>query len=213
MFLAMNAIFSRGFLFGLLMLLAACGEREPAVVIPPKDAAAVAEPFLKELRAGNRAKAESYVSSAAMDELAAQFAGDHKKLAASSALTPRFFNSNAAAQGGTAEGEEINMVYAARKDGKWTTATVRVYRYRDEPFKIEYWRVTNKAPTMPLNSNINEEKLKESQTLMFGMFGGIALFGLLGLLVLFWVIKRQPQLISPDIPVETRKSAATVGDE
>jgi hypothetical protein len=217
MFRPMAVLFSRFGLFSLLMLLAGCGEREPAVITPPKDAAAVIESFLKELRAGQPARAAALVSPAAQDELTSGFATDHKKLASAPALTPRFIaksGSNPYVQsrdkGG--DGDEVTLVYAARQDGKWTSATVRVYRYRDEPYKVEYWRVTNAAPTPALNSNIDEAAMKQSQTMMYALFGAIALFGILGLALLVWLLKRKPHLIVPEPVEETRKNAATVRD-
>jgi hypothetical protein len=207
----MIAIFSRSVFLGLLLSLSGCGEREPTVIDPPREAAAVIEPFLKELAAGNREKAAAYVSTAATDELATQFVPDHKKLAAAPKLTPRFVNQDATPSFGS--GDEVNLVYAAKSKGKWTSATVRVYRYRDEPYKVEYWRVTDKAPVPPLNSNLDPEKLKQSQDMMRWIFGALAIFGLLGLALLIWLIKRRPQLVSPDAPAETRRSAATVRDE
>jgi hypothetical protein len=211
MFRPMTVLFSRMGLLGLLLLLAGCGEREPAVITPPKDAAAVIEPFLKELAAGNREKAAAFVSTAATDELATQFAADHKKLAAAPKLTPRFVNQEATPSFGS--GNEVNLVYAAKSKGKWTSATVRVYSYRDEPYKVEYWRVTDKAPVPPFNSNADPEKLKQSQDMMRWIFGGLAVFGLLGLALLIWLVKRKPHLVAPDAPVEVRRSAATVRDE
>jgi predicted small lipoprotein YifL len=218
MFRAMKGIFSIGAIWAILVLLAGCGEREPALITPPKDAAAVVEPFLKELREGDKAGATAYVSTAAGDELEAQFARDHKKLAAAPKLTPRFLTDSHGRfapkhMARSADGKEVTLVYAAKKDGKWTSATVRVYRYRDEPYKVEYWRVTNAAPAPALNSNIDPKIMKMQQQMMYWLSGGIVLFGLIGLALIIWLIRRKPYLIvAADPEAETRRSAATVGD-
>lgn len=196
----------------LMVLLAGC-EREPAVIIPPKDAAAVIEPFLKELRAGQRARTAALVSPSAQDELSSKFADDHKMLAAAPRLTPRFV-SNLANQGiGVARGEEITLVYAARRDGKWTSATVRAYRDRGEPYRIEYWRIVNEPPALPLPSGMSREDVQMQHQIMYAMFGIVGLFGLVGLALLLWIAKRKPQLISPDTIEETRASAVSVREE
>jgi predicted small lipoprotein YifL len=213
----MTAIFSRKSswmsLLTLLLVLTGCGEREPAVISPPKDVAAVVEPFLKELAAGNKEKTAAHLSPAAIDELDAQFAADHKKLAgAGKKLTPRYVD-NDSSRGFGADGKEVNIVYAVKHEGKWTSATVRVYRYRDEPYKVEYWRVTNKAPQQPRNSDFDPEEIAKQQKFMFWLFGGFALLAVLGLIALIWLIKRRPHLVAPDVPDQVRASAATVRDE
>jgi hypothetical protein len=197
----------------MMFALAACS-REPAVISPPKDAAAVVEPFLKALSKGDKAGAGKYVSTAAADELETQFAADARKLAASAKLTPRFVtNPLEPGFAGSSEGDEVTLVYAARKNDKWTSATVRVYRYRDEAYKVEYWRVSNAEPTLPLPSGMTPEVAKMQHTMMYVMFGGIGLLGLLGLGVLLWLVKRKPHLVVNEVPTETRQAASTFRDE
>jgi hypothetical protein len=210
MFRPMTGIFSRGALLMLFALLAGCSEREPAIITPPKDVAAVVEPFLEKLRVGDKASAAKQVSSAATDELDRQFAADHKKLAATTKLTPRFITRKTTPSYGA--GDEATLVYAARNKGKWTSATVRVYRYRDEPYKVEYWRVTNAAPTPALSSDMDPEKLKQSQQMMMWIFGALGIAALFGLILLIWLLKRKPHILVPEDVPETRASASTVQD-
>jgi hypothetical protein len=190
----------------ILFLLSGCGEREPAVIDAPNDVAKVVAPFLKEMRAGNKDKAMQYVSPAARDEFALQYDADQKKLAAAPELTARFITP----QGFKGDGTETNIVYAARKDGKWTSATVRLYRYRDEPYEIEYWRVTNQAPSPVLQSSTEEKMMKEMAPAMLWSLVGIGLLGVIGIALLLWLVKRRPKIISPDIPEERRAAAVTV---
>ena len=201
-----------------LLLLAGCGEREPVVITPPKDAAAVIEPFLRELAAGNKDKAAAFVSTAAADELTTQFAKDHKILAAASKLTPRFVqrvgaNPHILGKDLSADGDEVTLVYAAKSKGKWTTATVRVYRYRDDPFKVEYWRISNEAPRPALPSGMDSPVAKRTAVIMSWITGGFALFGLFGIAGLIWVVRRKPHLLTPEEISEQRAPASTLRDE
>jgi hypothetical protein len=196
-------------------MLGGCTDREPKTVVPPKEAAAVIEPFLIELAAGNKDKAGAFVSSAATDELAAQFATDHEKLAASGKLTPRFVNQSGndprrLSENAGADGSEVTVVYAAKSGDKWTTATVRVYKYRDDPYKVEYWRVANDAPKKPLPSSIDQKQLEKTEAIGNAMAVGFSLLGILGIGLLIWLIRRRPQLLVPEQTTETRRSASTV---
>ena len=173
------------------------------------------EPFLKELAAGNKDKAAAFVSTAATDELAKQFAEDHKRLAATGKLTPRFFTQsggnprirNGERQG---DGEEVTMVYAAKSGDKWTSATVRAYKYRDEPFKVEYWRVANELPKKPLSSNVDAKQLQRSEAITNATIVGMSLLGLFSIFLLIWIVRRKPHLLVPETAGETRRSASTV---
>lgn len=196
-------------------MLGGCADREPKTIVPPKDAAAVIEPFLKELAAGNKDKAGAFVSSAATDELAAQFAEDHKKLATGGKLTPRFMTQSGNEprilnKNSVADGSEVTVVYAAKSGDKWTTATVRVYKYRDDPYKVEYWRVANEAPKKPLPSSIDPKQLEKTEAIGNAMAVGFSLLGILGIGLLIWLIRRRPQLLVPEQTTETRRSASTV---
>lgn len=192
-------------------MLCGCTDREPKTVVPPKDAAAVIEPFLKELAAGNKDKAGAYVSPAATDELAEQFAADHKKLAAGGKLTPRFSSrvgDNPFVNRELAEiGDVVTVVYAARSNGKWTSATVRVSRKGKQGFKVEYWRVSNDAPK---SSNIDQKQLEKTEAIGNAMAVGFSILGILGIALLIWLVRRRPQLLVPEEIVETRRSASTV---
>ena len=218
----MSALFSSkgisAVLLGVTLLLCGCGAREPKVIAPPKDAAAVIEPFLKELAAGNKDKAAAFVSSAATDELAKQFAEDHQLLAAAGTLTPRFITKIGGEQriqndDRKDDGTEITAVYATNYGGEWTTATVRVYKYRDEPFRVEYWRVANEAPKQAMASNVDAKLLKRTEAVTNATIVGFSLLGLFGIALLIWLIRRKPYLLVPDTASESRRSASTVREE
>lgn len=191
------------------LLIAGC-DREPKVVAPPKAAAAVVTPFLAELRAGDKDGAALLVSPAATDELDAQFAADHKKLAAAPKLTPRFITRQASPAHGA--GDEVTLVYAAQDKGKWTSATVRVYRYRSEAYKVEYWRVNNRPPVQMSNSGFNAEYNAQRQRIMQWIFVGLGALAVLAVMLFIWLLRRQRQMAVSDDPAETRRSAMTVRD-
>lgn len=202
----------------LLLVLTGCAEREPEAIQPPKDVAAVIEPFLTELAAGNKDKAAAYVSPAARDELDAQFATDHKRLEKAGKLTPRFIlkrgNSPERLQRNmNADGSEVTVIYALKNKDKWTSATVRVYQYREDPYKVEYWQIANKPPTKPMFNTPETKAQTQAETIENAMIIGLALLGVLGILLLLWLSQRKPHLLSPEKPVETRRAATTVREE
>lgn len=213
----MMAIFSRTMIAIAMLFFWGCAEREPATISPPKEAAAVIDPFLTALAKGDRTMANALVSTAATDELAQQFAADHGLLSKAPMLKPRFFYDSGKklktmGREFNPDGREVTLVYAGQKDGKWTSATVRIYRYRDEPFKVEYWRITNEKPQPVMSSGFNPAKLEQAGNQMRWLFGGIALFGAIGLALLIWILRRKPHLVVADGPEQARKPASTVRD-
>jgi hypothetical protein len=207
----MIGIFSRAGCVGLLLLLMACGEREPAVIVPPQEAAAVIEPFLQAVRKGDKAAASLHVAPTATDELQAKFAADHKLLAAAPKLTPRFIDP--AGDYSLRSGQTLGLVYATKKDGKWTTAYLRAHKGETGPYRIEYWSMSNKVPTPTMNSEIDPKRVKTQQQIIFIIFGALSVFGIAGLALLLWIIRRKPHLVVNDVPTEERQAASTVRDE
>ncbi len=202
----------------LLLALTGCADREPEVIQPPKDVAAVIEPFLTELAAGNKDKAAVYVSPAARDELDAQFAADHKRLEKAGKLTPRFILKRGNSRGRlppkmATDGSEVTVVYAMKNKDKWTSATVRVYQYRDDAYQVEYWQTSNKAPTKPTFNTPETKALTQAKTIENVTIIGLALLGMFAIILLIWLSQRKPHLLSPEKPVETRRAATTVREE
>jgi hypothetical protein len=202
----------------LLLALTGCAEREPETIQPPKDVAAVIEPFLQDLAAGNKEKAALKVSPAARDELDAQFTADHKRLEKAGKLTPRFIlkrgnSPERLRRNKNADGSEVTVVYAMKNKDKWTSATVRVYQYRDDPYEVEYWQITNKAPTKPAFNAPETKAQTRAETIKNTIIVGLALLGVIGILLLVWLSQRKPHLLSPEKPVETRRAATTVREE
>lgn len=218
----MATIFSsKGFaavLIAMVLIVSGCTEREPKTITPPKDAAAIIEPFLRAIAAGDKAKAAHYVSPAATDELDELFAENHKRLAKAGTLTPRFVLQRGNAPelrniNKNADGSEVTMVYAAKAGKTWTTATVRLYKYRDDPYKVEYWQVNDKPPAKPRFNRPETKASKQMEAVQTATIVGLSLLGLFGILVLLWISRRKPHLLVPAEKPEERRSATTVRDQ
>jgi hypothetical protein len=208
----MTANFSRnGLLAMLLLLLAACGGREPGMITPTKDAAAAIEPFLDALRNGDKAAAAKLITPAATDELDAKFADDSKKLSAVDRPTPRLEipNTPSSFDGSS----KVTLVYAAKKDGKWTSATVRVYRGVEGPYRVEYWRVANVEPSAAIHSGMDPKAVRTQQQMTFWVLAALSLFGVLGIILLIWIVRRKPHLVVNETQGEERAAASTVREE
>jgi hypothetical protein len=204
-------------LLGCAVLLNGCGKQAPAKMNVPKDIASVAEGFLKEMKAGNKGKAESYISEEALDEFSAQYNADQKKLAAAPALTVKHYRAPLRDKNLYSwQPREANIVYSVQQNGKWTTARLRLLSYEDEPYKIEYIRISNEEPSPQLQTREEQkgmEMLKEQQSILFWVMGGLAILCAFGLTGLIWLIKRKPKLFNPENSVEHRHAASTVRDE
>jgi hypothetical protein len=194
--------------------LSGCTGGEPAVVEVPDEISKVTEPFLKAMKAGDREQALKHVSSAAQDEFTNQFAADHKKLASAPNVTPRFVRMPPSFGGFESDSKEANIVYAVKKGEKWTTASIRLYRYRDEPYVIEYWRVNNKAPEPVIRTSTEEQAQEKVQKeMMPAMIGSgiiLAILGIIGIALLVWLVKRKPHVVSPEVQEQNRRHAVTV---
>jgi hypothetical protein len=203
-------------ILGLFALFSACSNNEPPVINTSKDISDIAEPFLNALQKGNRGEAEKYVSTAAQDELAAQFAQDHKRLAAAPKLTARYILPPSEFPGTENDGQETNIVYAVRKGNVWTTANIRLYRYRDEPYVIEYWRINNEIPQAVFQNSASEKQMKDmqkAQPVMYGMFGIMGLFCIIGIVAIIWFVRNKAHLIAPDAQEQPRAAAITRREE
>jgi hypothetical protein len=203
MFRPMQTIFSKGFLCVLLALLLGCGEQGADKAAPPQNVKAVVEPFLAELRVGNQEKAAAYVSETAADEFAQSFDTDHKALAKAPPLTANIYD---------AKGDAAHIVYAAKKDGKWTSVYLRTAKPGSGPLKIEYWRISNQEPALahkPVSAKKAETGFTLSKEWVYGA-GALMLILLLG--GWLWLYKYQQKQTANAPQSERRAKAATIGD-
>lgn len=185
-------------------LLAACEGREPSVTPVPADIGRVADAFLKEMQAGNLEAAKRHVAPTARDELQQRFYADHKLLKKAGRLTPRFYQPKPKGMMAPQD-SEATIVYAVRDNGKWTTAEIRVFRIDDEPYEVDYWKISNEVP-QPNGLGTEFSKIRDG---IYAMFGIMAFFAAVGLALIVWIVKRRPKLVSPDIIPDGRKAAIT----
>lgn len=203
MFRPMQTIFSKGFLCVLLALLLGCGEQGTGKAVPPQNVKAVVEPFLAELRAGNQEKAATYISETAADEFTQGFDADHKALAKAPPLTPNIYDTKS---------DAAHIVYAAQKDGKWTSVYMRTAKPGSGQLKIEYWRISDQEPALahkPVSAKKTDTRFTLSKEWVYGA-GGLMLLLLLG--GWFWLYKYQQKRTTNAPPPERRANASTTGD-
>ena len=187
-----------------LFVLAACSWSESAVVELPGDIAATSSAFVSALQKGDRAAAERHVAPTARDELEAQFSNEYKILQAATGLKPRFITYKPEAMMGP-EDSEVTIVYAAKDDGKWTMAEVRLFRLGDEPYEVDYWKISNDTPT----AKTYTPDLKPMLGVFAGLAGAIVVLGLLAIGILLWIVRRKPHIVVSEPVVERRVAAVT----
>jgi hypothetical protein len=101
-------------------------------------------------------------------------------------------------------------VYSVKKDERWTTATIRVYRFPGKPYVINYWRVSNKIPKPVTRSSTDAKQLQRTEAITNATLVGMSLLGLFGIALLVWMVRRKPHLLVPETAGEARRSASTV---
>jgi hypothetical protein len=199
----MRADFRKALLMLLLLLLAGCSLFEPRAITLPEDVDSVAMPFVKALQKGDQTAAARHVGPGASDELDAGFAKQHGELAKAAPLTPRFIAFKPTEMMAPDE-SEATVIFASKKDGKWSTLEVRLFRIGSERFEVDYWKLSKTEP-QPKVYGIEMKELK----IMAPVFGWV--FGALGLLM--WLVKRKPHLVIPEAEEERRTAAVTRREE
>ena len=187
----------------LLFLLAACSWNEPAVVDVPKEIDVASGAFVAAVQKGDQQAAAKHVAPTAQDELAAQFAADSKALTAAPKLTPRFITYKPASMRGP-EDSEVTIIYAARTNSEWATMEVRLFRLGDEPYEVDYWKISNDVPAA--------KNYTPDLRPLFGIFAAIAgvivVLGIALIGTILWIVRRKPHIVSP--PVESERRAAAI---
>lgn len=188
----------------LLFVLAACSWNEPAIVDLPRDIGPTSDAFVAALQKGDKAAAEKAVAPTARDELHLHFEKEHKALKPTSTLKPRFITYKPEHMMGP-EDSEVTIIYAAKDDGKWTTAEVRLFRLNDEPYEVDYWKISNEAPV----AKTYAPDLKPMFGVFVGVAGAIVVLGLLTIGIVLWIVRRKPHVVAPEPAVERRIAAVT----
>lgn len=187
-----------------LFLLAACSWNEPAVVELPRDIGATSDAFVSALQKGDKAAAARHVAPTARDELETQFSNEYNVLKSVSKLTPRFITYKPEGMMGP-EDSEVTVTYAAKQGGEWTTAEVRLFRLRDEPYEVDYWKISDEAPT----AKTYTPDLKPMFGVFAGLAGSIVVLGSLAIGIILWIVRRKPHVVAPEPVAERRVAAVT----
>lgn len=170
----------------------------------------VAVQFLTAAREGRMDDANRLVTSTAADELQAQFKSDSQRLKAAPA--PEFqFALPLKTKSFAPEEYEAQLVYASKNNGKWTTTTLRLYRYDDDPYRVEFWKIDGREPNLFAMSD--DPVFKRMPTVMLSIFLGMAAVGLILLFLILWLVRRKPRLVAPENEVERRVAAITRREE
>jgi hypothetical protein len=185
-------------------LLTGCSGNEPAVIKTPRDILPTSDEFVSALQKGDKAAAARHVAPSARDELEERFSIESKELKAASKLLPRFVTFKPQGMMGP-EDSEVTVIYAAKDDGEWTTAEVRLFRLGDEPYEVDYWKISNETPV----AKTYTPDLRPMYGAFAALAGAIVLIGLLTIGIILWIVRRKPHVVAPEPAVERRVAAVT----
>ena len=205
--MALTADFLKRLPLLFLFLLAACSWSEPDLIELPRDIGPTSDAFVAALQKGDRVVAERHVAPTARDELSAHFSNKSNYLKAEPKLTPRFITYKPEHMMGP-EDSEVTIIYAAKDGGKWTTAEVRLFRLNDEPYEVDFWKISNVTPVAKTYS----PNLKPMFGVFAGLAGAIVVLGLLTIALVLWIVRRKPHVVAPE-PVSERRVAAVTTRE
>lgn len=168
-----------------------------------------AEAFLMAMQKANRISAIALVATNAQDEFTGSFGDDSKKLKSAPPL--RFvFAAPLKKHSIDPIGYEANLVYAVSDGGEWTTATLRLYRFDTDTYRVEYWRIDDSEPNILAMSD--DPALQNLPAMMRWMALGLAFGGLLLIGFIVWLARRRPHIVAPESIAEKRTAAVTRRD-
>lgn len=202
--MALRAEFLKRLPVLLLFLLAACSLNEPAVVDVPRQIDAASSAFVAAIQKGDKQAAAKHVAPTAQDELASQFQSDFSSLKSAPKLTPRFISYKPASMMGP-EDSEVTVIYAARAQGEWTTAEVRLFRLGNEPYEVDYWKVSNETPVA---KSYNPD-LRPIYGVLAAVAGTIIVIGIATIGIIIWIVRRKTHIVVPEQSTERRNAAVT----
>lgn len=192
-------------LIGAIFGLSACSTAPVAEVELPDDVAVVSTRFLKAVKSGDRARAETFVAPNFVDDSRIQFAGMSALLKDSPPLVPAIYTPKPGMLG--PDRNEVSLLFAAKDNDRWISSEIRMYRANGETFEIEYWDVASsrQAPRALASAAMMIQFMR-------WFMGGIAVIALLALAVLLWMVKRRTHILVPPPVTEIRPVASTVRD-
>jgi hypothetical protein len=185
--------------------LSACTRSAVQEINLPDDVAAVTTPFLAAVKRGDQAAAEKFIAPTFVDDSRVQFAEMSALLKKSPVLISAIYQPKPGMLG--PDKNEVTVTFAAKDGGEWISSEIRMYREEGNKFEIEYWDINadNNPPELLAHA-------EEMQKFMSWFLAGMAVFALLALAGLLWIVKRKTHIITPEPMFEERRVAATTRD-
>lgn len=171
----------------------------------PSDVASITEPFIAAVKRGDTRNAEKRIAPSFVDDSRLQFDEMSALLKDAPPLVPALYVPKQQIFGPNEN--EVSVSYIAQDGKQWFSAEIRMYRPENGEFEIEYWdvKIANEPP--PAIAHV-----KQMRTFTNWLMGGIGASALIGLALLFWIVKRRTHIIAPNPVLETRRVAAIVRD-
>ncbi len=186
-----------------LLLIAGCSEPTLPEVKLQDDVEKVANGFVRSLGQKDIAAARKFVAPSSLEDFDLEFEDDPKDLKQLLRLKPVFVQKKSRMLTGPFD-NDVTVIYAAKGEKGWTVMEVNLFWLEEEKPEIEYWDFQTNAE-MPQQLRGQQFATKIMQ---FGMpVAGLAAALFLGFLV--WLIRRKPQVFSPDTRAEERRPAVT----
>ncbi len=190
---------SRIFLIFMLVVsafgLSGCSQQTKVETALPAEVSAVTQPFLEAVRRGDQRAAEKYVAPEFIDQSGTQFQSMSAILKKAPALPATV------SQPGP---DGPRVIFAAKTSKTWVSSELQLSRINGK-YAILYWDVqqTSKPPAMLAHAQVMRGFVRNG-------FMVLAIFSLVALAVLIWIVRNRTHLIAPEPELETRRVAATV---
>jgi len=186
-----------------IAFLASCSEPKFAERKLPNDVDKVTSGFVTALGKGDIAAARKFVAPSSQEEFDLEFEEQQENLGELLKLKPMFLEKAPKILSGPFD-NDVTVVYAAEKDGKWTFMEINLFWLEEENIEIASWNFQTETK-MP--AQLSAQRF----TMRFVQYGMpvIGIFAAIFLAFFVWFIRRKPQIVSPPMKPDQRKSAVT----
>ena len=185
------------------LLVAGCSEPTLPEVKLQDDVATVANGFVRSLGKNDFAAARKFVAPSSLEDFDTEFEERPKYLDKLLHLKPVFVQKKSRMLSGPFD-NDVTVIYAAKGKKGWNVMELNLFWLEEEKPEVEAWTFQTNAE-MPQQLRGQQFATKIMQ---FGMpVAGLVAALFLGFLV--WLIRRKPQVFSPDTRTEERRPAVT----